>query len=139
MATNEFQLSVVTPERAIVKDVPVEAIVLPSEGGQLTLLPGHINFVTTLTHGTFGYKAQGEWNVAFLSGGFTQVFQGKVSVLAETMDLAQEMDLAAAELDLQELSNKLKGAKVGTSEYAELVVQKDLALSKVKAAQKKLH
>lgn len=136
---NDFVLSVVTPERAIVKDVPVESIVLPSEGGQLTLLPGHINFVTTLTHGTFGYKANGEWQIAFLSGGFTQVFQGKVTVLAETMEMATEMDLAAAELDVQEISTKLKTAKVGTPEYAELVVQKDLALSKVKAAQKKLH
>lgn len=136
---SELVLSVVTPERSIVNDVTTEAIVLPSEGGQLTLLPGHINFVTTLTHGTFGYKTGGEWQIAFLSGGFTQVFQGKVTVLAETMEMAQEMDLAAAELDLQEVNAKLKNARIGSPEYSALTEQKDLLLAKVKAGHKKIH
>jgi len=136
---SELVLSVVTPERSIVTDVTTDAIVLPSEGGQLTLLPGHINFVTTLTHGTFGYKTGGEWQIAFLSGGFTQVFQGKVTVLAETMEMAQEMDLAAAELDLQEINAKLKGVKVGSVKYTELMEKKEIAASKLKAGQKKIH
>jgi F-type H+-transporting ATPase subunit epsilon len=135
----DLVLNVVTPERSIVNQMAVEAIVLPSEGGQLTLLPGHINFVTTLTHGSFGYKTQGEWQVAFLSGGFTQVFQGKVTVLAETMEMAQEMDLASAELQLQECQNKIKSVKLGSPEYSALIEQKDFALAKIKAVQKKLH
>ena len=81
----DLVLSVVTPERSIVNDVAVESIVLPGEAGQLTLLPGHINFITTLTHGTFGYKVGDMWQIAYLSGGFTQVFEGKVTVLAETL------------------------------------------------------
>jgi F-type H+-transporting ATPase subunit epsilon len=135
----ELVLSVVTPERSIVNDVAVESIVLPGEAGQLTLLPGHINFITTLTHGTFGYKVGDMWQIAFLSGGFTQVFDGKVTVLAETLEMSQELDAAQAEMDLKEIADKLKNSKVGTPEYAELAKEKDLAIAKLKAAQNKIN
>lgn len=135
----QLTLSVVTPERSIVNQVAVEAVVLPGEAGQLTLLPGHINFLTSLRHGTFAYKVGGEWQVAFLSGGFTQVFEGKVTVLAETLDMAQELDLAEAERDLQTLSGALKGLKVGSPEYAATNASRELAISKLNAAKKKIH
>lgn len=136
---NELILSVVTPERSIVNQVAVEAIVLPASVGQLTLLPGHINFITTLKQGTFGYKVGEEWQVAFLSGGFTQVFDGKVSVLAETLEMSQELDIAAAELDVSEWNTKMKNLKVGSDEYNRAVSERDMALGRVKAAQKKIH
>ena len=132
-------LSVVSPDRSIVSKTAVEAIVLPAEGGQLTLLPGHINFITTLTHGTFGYKVNSEWQVAFLSKGFSQVYNGEVTVLAETMELAGEIDLAASELKLQQLLNKIKSTSAASEEYLVLVHQKDLAEAAIKAAKKNLH
>jgi len=135
----ELILSVVTPERSIVNQVAVEAIVLPGEEGQLTLLPGHINFITSLKNGAFGYKISEDWQVAFLSGGFTQVYEGKVTVLAETLDMSHELDLAQAELQLQESSGKLKSLKVGSPEYAAAVAERELAQGRLKAAQKKIH
>jgi len=135
----ELVLSVVTPERSILNQVAVEAIVLPGEAGQLTLLPGHTNFITSLRQGTFGYKVGEDWQVAFLSGGFTQVFEGKVTVLAETLEMSHELDVATNELEIQELAGKLKGLKAGTPEYKEAVEARDLAQGKLKAAQKKLH
>lgn len=135
----ELILNVVTPERSIVSNEAVEAIVLPGEAGQLTLLPGHINFITSLKHGTFGYRKGENWQVAFLSGGFTQVSNGVVTVLAETLEMSQELDAAKAELELQELNGKLKGLKVGTPEYAQVVSERDLGLGRLKAAQKKIH
>ncbi len=135
----ELVLNVVTPERSIVSEKVVEAVVLPSTGGQLTLLPGHINFITSLKHGTFAYRVGEDWQIAFLSGGFTQVFDGKVTVLAETIDMANELDLAKAELNLQEVQNQLKSLKAGTPEYRAAAEAKGLAEAKLKAAQKKIH
>ena len=139
MAATELILSVVTPEKSIVNQISTEAIVLPGEAGQLTLLPGHINFITSLSHGSFGYKVSGEWQIAFLSGGFTQVYDGKVTVLAETMEMAAELDIAAAELQLQEITNKIKNLKVDSPEYATASMIKDMSIARIKAAQKKLH
>lgn len=139
MQTNELILNVVTPERAILKDTPVESIILPGSMGQFNVLPGHTNFLTTLRYGVFGYRVKGEWQIHFLSGGFTQIFDGKVTVLAETVEMAQELDLAKAELEVQSIQGKLKSAKVGTPEYSAFSLDLELARGKVRAAQKKLH
>lgn len=135
----ELNLSVVTPERSIMKETMVDSIVLPGEVGQMNILPGHADFIATLRQGVFGYRSAGEWQIAFLSGGFVQVYGGNVTVLAETVDMAQELDLAKAEMEVQELNAKIKTAKVGTSEYSELVTAREIAQSKLKAARKKIH
>jgi F-type H+-transporting ATPase subunit epsilon len=135
----QLTLSVVTPESSIVTDQVVESIILPGEEGQLTLLPGHINFITPLRPGTFAYKVGGEFQIAFLSGGFAQIFNGNVTVLAETLDMAQDLDLAAAELDLAEYKRNLEELKVGSEEYSATVTKRDLALAKIKAAKGKIH
>jgi F-type H+-transporting ATPase subunit epsilon len=135
----DLLLQAVTPERSILAETSVEAIVLPGAMGQLTLLPGHINFITSLRHGTFGYRVNGEWQVAYLKGGFTQVYNGKVTVLAETLEMAAELDVAKAEADLGELQQKLRAAKVTTPEYASIEAQRDLAQARLKAAQRKIH
>jgi len=136
---NQLLLSVVTPERSIVKDAIVESIVLPGEMGQFNILPGHTNFITALRHGVFGYRVQGEWQIAFLSGGFTQVCDGKVTVLAETVEMANELDLAKAELDLQSATGKLKSARVGSVEYTEISTEIAQVNARLRAIQKKLH
>ncbi|MFK5073397.1 F0F1 ATP synthase subunit epsilon, partial [Klebsiella pneumoniae] len=90
-------------------------------------------------HGVFGYRVAGDWQIAFLSGGFTQVFGGEVTVLAETVEMAAELDVAKAEAELQSMTTKLKAAKAGTDEYTVLALGVDQATARVKAAQKKLH
>ncbi len=136
MSTATLNLKLVTPERSIVSNQDVEAIVLPGEGGQITALPGHINFITALKLGSLAYKVRGEWSWAYVTGGFAQIFNGHATVLAETLEMAHELVLAEAELELQEVTQKLKASKVGTPEYSALVEQKALAEAKVTAAKK---
>lgn len=135
----QLTLNIVTPERSILKDTNVESIVLPGDTGQFNVLPGHIDFITLLRHGAFGYRIAGEWNIAFLSGGFTQISSGKVTVLAETVDMAHELDVAKAEMEIQSASGKLKSAKSGTPEYENLAIELEFAKARLKAAQKKIH
>ncbi|MCO5142414.1 MAG: ATP synthase F1 subunit epsilon [Oligoflexia bacterium] len=138
-ANNQMQLSVVTPEKSIVTNIDVASVVLPGELGQMTLLPGHINLLTTLGHGVFGYRVKDEWQIAFLAGGFAQVFNGSVTVLAETMEMEKDLDLAKAEANLKEIITKLAQLKAGSSEYTSALEEKGFAESRVKAAQKKIH
>ncbi|MGZ3693356.1 MAG: ATP synthase F1 subunit epsilon [Bdellovibrionota bacterium] len=137
--TTELLLSVVTPERSIVKDLAVSSVILPGELGQLNVLPGHTNLVTTLRHGTFGYRVGEEWQVAFLSAGFAQIYGGKVTVLAETVEMAQELDVARAESELAQANSQLKTLKVGSPEYAAQAEIKAMTEAKLKAAQNKIH
>ncbi len=139
MAALTLELNVVTPEKPIVSGINAEAIVLPGAMGQLTILPGHINFLTSLRLGTFGYKVNDQWEIAFLTGGFAQVVSGKITVLAETMEMSQELNLAEAELGLQDAIEKLKSIKPSSAEYAEMSAQKEFAAARVRAAKNKLH
>lgn len=110
-------LNVVTPEKSVVRGLEVEAVVLPGEAGQMTVLPGHVNIVSALTHGSFAYKEKGQWSWAFLESGFAQICEQKLTVLAETVEFIHEVDIAAAELELQELVTKSKNIAVGNPEY----------------------
>lgn len=127
-------LSVVTPEKSIVSGDAADAVVLPGELGQMTVLPGHINLLTNLKLGSFAYKKAGTWVWAYLTGGFAQVQGGKVTVLAETVELAHEIDLAEAELSLKNASESLSKSKVDSEDYPALRLQKELAEAKLAAA-----
>ncbi len=139
MQSSSLQLNVVTPEKPIVSGVEAEAIVLPGTNGQLTILPGHINFLTSLRLGAFGFKVKDQWEVAFLTGGFAQVVGGRVTILAETMEMSQELNLAEAELALQETIEALKALKPGSPEYSAHSTQRDFAAARVNVAKNKLH
>jgi len=139
MSEGTLRLSVVTPGNQQLKDVAVNSVVLPGEMGQFNILPGHINFITSLKNGVFGYRVGEEWQIAFLSGGFTQVFSGAITVLAETVEMAQELDQARAESELHSLQSKLKAVKAGSDEYVVIAKGIEQALARVSAAKKKLH
>ena len=131
-------LSVVTPDKSMVKNLTVESVVLPGELGQMTILPGHVSLITALSHGSFAYKEKdkSEWRLAFLNGGFAQVTNNEVMVLAETMEFASEVDIAQAELEVQSLNQKLKLVKLDSAEYPELNNKKIIAESRLAATKK---
>jgi F-type H+-transporting ATPase subunit epsilon len=132
-------LNVVTPEKRITAGLDVEAVVLPGALGQMTVLPGHIHLLSSLEAGTFAYKVKGEWTWAFLSAGFVQVADDKVNVLAETMEFAQEVDIAAAELSVNEVVNKLKALKLTDPTYSAVREQKEFAETRLRALKSKKH
>ncbi len=91
-----FQLDVVTPERLIVSDEVTE-LVAPGSEGYFGVLPGHVPFITTLKIGELTYwKGREERHLA-VSWGYAEVQGDKVIVLAETVERAEEIDLARAE------------------------------------------
>lgn len=130
-------LKVVTPEKSIVANQEVEMVVLPGENGQLAVLPGHINFISPLRLGSFAYKIGGQWNWAYLTGGFAQVYQGNTTVLAETLEMSHEVVLAEAELELQNAKNAIRSVAPGSPEHLAAQALIDLAETKVAAAKKR--
>jgi F-type H+-transporting ATPase subunit epsilon len=90
-----FQLDVVTPERLIVSDEVTE-LVAPGSEGYFGVLPGHVPFITTLRIGELTYwKGRDERHLA-VNWGYAEVQGDKVIVLAETVERAEEIDVARA-------------------------------------------
>lgn len=85
-----FELT--TPERMVLKD-SFDAVTIPTQEGEITVLPGHIPLVANLASGVITViNAATEWYIA-VSGGFVEVQPGSsVIVLADTAERAEELD-----------------------------------------------
>ena len=88
-------LEIVTPERLAYSDV-VDAVNLPGIEGELGVLPHHAPLVSMLGVGELRIRKGGSEEAFAIVGGFLQVRPDKVVVMAETADMASEIDLEKA-------------------------------------------
>ena len=86
-ATNTFQLEVATPERLLV-DAQVTEAELPGKDGYMGILPDHAPLLSVLGTGTLTYSESGAKKVIKIEGGFVEVFDNHVRVLADKADPA---------------------------------------------------
>jgi F-type H+-transporting ATPase subunit epsilon len=91
-----FELEIVTPEKLVVKDVAEEAQI-PGKGGYLGILPGHAPLITELAVGEITYKTSGATKRICVAWGFAEVLPTKVTILAETAERPEEIDVARAQ------------------------------------------
>ncbi len=92
-----FQLEIVTPEKTVYSG-EVESLRAPGTEDGFGVLAGHHPMLASLGVGQIIFREEGEGpTVATTSGGFAQVQRDSVTVLAETAELAEEIDVARAE------------------------------------------
>src|SRR5260370_42634083 len=91
--TDFFQLEIVTPEKMVVRD-NAEAVQIPGLNGYLGILPGHAPLITELGAGEIAYRANCQSHRFAVAWGFAEVLQDRVTVLAETGERADEIDVA---------------------------------------------
>ena len=78
----KIQLEVVTPERRVLAE-PVDMVTVPGLGGELGILPGHTPLISQLQNGVLTYVQDGKSSSLHVTGGFVEVHDDHVSVLAE--------------------------------------------------------
>ncbi len=88
-------LQVVTPGRAVV-DETVDEVQLPGALGELGVLPGHTPLLAALSTGELTYRSRGTRETLAVAGGFAEVLPDRVTVLADSVERADEVDVAAA-------------------------------------------
>ncbi len=91
-----LDLTIVTPEGRAYRDA-VEAVVLPGSEGAFGVLAGHERFISPLCSGELEIRAPAGSVFAAVSEGFAEVNGDAVTVLVETCELADSIDLARAE------------------------------------------
>ena len=104
-----FQLEIVTPSRLLVKDVAEEAQI-PGLSGYLGILPGHAPLITELAVGVITYKASGTTHALSVAWGFAEVLPDKVTILAETAERPQEIDVERAQKAKDRAEQRLKSS-----------------------------
>ena len=114
----QFHLTVVTRERKIIETDAVE-LVLPAYDGEIGVLPGHTPLLALLKVGIMRYRTpNGESNSLVISWGFVEVLPERVTVMAETARLPQEIDAAAAQSDLARYEKELADLSSHDPEFA---------------------
>ena len=111
---DQLQLEVVTPERRVLSE-PVNSVTVPGRNGEMQILPGHAALISELKTGVLSYNQDGTTQQLHVSGGFVEVSDDRVSVLAEIAERPEEIDAARARL-AREHTEKQLSAWSGTEE-----------------------
>ena len=110
----QLQLEVVTPERRVLSEA-VDMVVVPGLGGELGILPGHTPLISQLQTGVLSYTQNARTSQLHVSGGFLEVRDDHVSVLAEIAERPEEIDTARARLAREHMEKRLS-SWTGTEE-----------------------
>ncbi len=108
-----FQLEVATPERLLV-DEQVTAAELPGLNGYMGILAGHAPLMSALGAGVLTYEGGGGPHVLAIAGGFVEVSENHVRVLADEAETAQDIQVDKARQQLEQASRALHDAKETT-------------------------
>ena len=107
MADN-IKLEVVTPEKIVVSE-DAQIVASPGSQGEFGVLIGHTPFLTTLKTGTIRYTdADGNEKFIFVSGGFSEALPDKVTVLAESAELREDIDVERAKAAMERAQKRLE-------------------------------
>ncbi|HJQ33886.1 MAG TPA: F0F1 ATP synthase subunit epsilon [Pyrinomonadaceae bacterium] len=128
-----LQLDVITPERRLLSE-QADSVNVPGLGGELGILPGHTPLISALQTGVLSY-AQGQTvHRLLVSGGFVEVNNDRVSVLADFAEFPDEVDAARARVEREEAERRLGSFTGSPEELADVRAQLDRATTRLQLA-----
>ena len=93
----KLSIEVVTGERVVYKQDDVDMVVAPGAEGTLGILPNHAALIALLDSGELRVKKGGQEESLVVFGGFIEVVDNRILVLADIAERASEIDLDRAE------------------------------------------
>ena len=137
MTDNRIELTIVTPERAVV-DEAVDELQIPGSEGYFGVLPGHAPLFSELKVGEVAYRRGDRWSFLAVAWGFVEVQPNHVRVLAETAERAHEIDLDRAMRAKQRAEERI--ARGGEDvDYRRALVALERAVIRIQVARKTHH
>ncbi len=91
-----LELEIVTPDKLLVRE-PAEEVLIPGKAGDMEVLPGHAPLITELTIGEIAYKLGGKTQHLSVAWGFAEVLPDKVTILAQTAERAEDINVKRAQ------------------------------------------
>src|SRR5438552_6649242 len=128
-----LHVEVVTAERELYNG-EADLVSAPSAEGRIGILPQHAALLTLLIPGELRIKLGGEEEPIFVSGGFLEVFEDTVTILADTAEHAEEIDQARAEAARRRAQDSLEQAE-SDAQRAELIGALERAMTRLRVAE----
>jgi F-type H+-transporting ATPase subunit epsilon len=130
---DRLTLEITTPMRLVVAET-VDEVVAPGIEGYFGVLPGHAPFLTTLGVGVVTYRIGREESQLAIAGGFAEVRNDKVIILADSAERPEEIDRARAERARERAERRLSGRTPDDVDYARAQAALMRALVRIQVA-----
>ena len=92
-----LSVEIITIERSVLREEGIDEVIAPGVEGQFAVLPRHAAFMTMLEPGELILRRGGEDHPFAVTGGFFEVLNDRVIVLADAAERAEEIDIERAE------------------------------------------
>lgn len=136
----KINFKIVTPERVVLEE-EVDQVTLPTKQGQITILSNHLPLVSALQPGEIILKSGDKEIPLAVSGGFIEVLKNNVTILADTAERVEEIEISRAEEGRKKAAALLKEKRTESADYAALAakLEKELARLRVVRKHKRTH
>lgn len=114
----KLSVEIVTGERSVYREDDVDMVVAPGADGSLGILPSHAPLITLLASGELRITRGGQEEELVIFGGFLEVVNNKVLILADSAERVDEIDLARAEQARTDAEEAIRNRK-STQDMAE--------------------
>jgi F-type H+-transporting ATPase subunit epsilon len=114
----KLKAAIVTPLRQVVR-TEVDMVTAPSVLGEVGILVDHLPLLADMYEGPVGFKVGDKMELYAVSGGFIEVDRNSVTILAETAEHVDEIDVKRSKKALEEAEELIKTLDTNTEEYQE--------------------
>jgi F-type H+-transporting ATPase subunit epsilon len=132
---DKLYLEIITPERVMVAQ-EADMVEAPGTLGEFGVLPGHAALLTTLEIGEIRFMSGGTTRRMATSGGFAEVSDNKITLLVDTGEFAEEIDVERAQRARERAEAALKGTSFGQAEYLMMEAALFRAITRISTASK---
>jgi F-type H+-transporting ATPase subunit epsilon len=118
-STGALRVELVSPERVLFSGEAKQVVTRTLDGGEIAFLPGHIAFLGALTEcHTRIYLSDGKVQDVAVHGGFVEVAPDHVTILSDSAELAEAIDVTRARAAKERAETAMRGEHDATVESA---------------------
>ncbi len=128
-----IKLELVTPYGGQVFSHEIEMLIVRSTAGELGILPKHANLLTELLPHAMRVKADGTETLVAIGGGFMEVTPDKITILADSAELAEGIDVERAKSAYKRAEDRIAAYKNSPKDSAIDIKRAEAALARAKA------
>lgn len=114
MSDLKIKFKIITPEKIVFDDL-IDQATLPTAMGEITILPNHRSYISSIMPGELMLKKDGKEILLSVSGGFIEFNSNEFIILADTAERAEEIDVKRAE-EAKKRAEEIKERRIGMDE-----------------------
>jgi F-type H+-transporting ATPase subunit epsilon len=127
---DNLRLRIVTPERQVL-DEEVDEVTAPGTAGEFGVLPNHVTFLSSLQPGRLLYKQRGQNHTLVVGGGFAEVTDNIMTVLADSAEAVSDINVERARVALQKAEESLRDLSPTDPTFAEVEAARRRAQARI--------